>query len=83
MFEYATSGTCSRRIRFNIKDNKVYDVVFEGGCNGNLNGISRLVEGMDAETLIKQLKDVDCGGRGTSCPDQLAKAISQALVQSR
>ncbi|MDR0561402.1 MAG: TIGR03905 family TSCPD domain-containing protein [Spirochaetaceae bacterium] len=79
MFEYSTVGTCSRKIRFNIKDNKVQDIAFEGGCNGNLKGISILAEGMEPGELIKRLKGVDCGGRGTSCPDQLATAVSKAL----
>ncbi|MDR0568572.1 MAG: TIGR03905 family TSCPD domain-containing protein [Spirochaetaceae bacterium] len=81
MYEYTTAGTCSRKIRFDIKDNKVCNIAFEGGCNGNLKGISILAEGMEPKKLIALLKGVDCGGRGTSCPDQLATAVSKALEQ--
>ncbi|MDD4292152.1 MAG: TIGR03905 family TSCPD domain-containing protein [Clostridia bacterium] len=73
--KYTTHGTCSREIEFDIKDNKICDVRFLGGCNGNLQGISVLVEGMDVDDVIKNLKGIDCGGKGTSCPDQLAKAL--------
>jgi uncharacterized protein (TIGR03905 family) len=79
MYEYTTQGTCSSKIRFDIRDNKVCDVAFQGGCNGNLNGISLLVEGMDANELIKKLKGVRCGYKQTSCPDQLATAIKLAV----
>jgi uncharacterized protein (TIGR03905 family) len=79
MYEYATQGTCSSKIRFDLRDNKVCDVAFQGGCNGNLNGISLLVEGMDANELIKKLKGVRCGAKQTSCPDQLATAIELAV----
>ncbi|MDR3148000.1 MAG: TIGR03905 family TSCPD domain-containing protein [Treponema sp.] len=75
MYEYTTQGTCSSKIRFDIRDNRVCDVAFEGGCNGNLKGISILVEGMDANELVKKLKGVRCGFKQTSCPDQLATAI--------
>ncbi|MDP4144306.1 MAG: TIGR03905 family TSCPD domain-containing protein [Bacillota bacterium] len=77
MHNYKTKGVCSREISFEIVDNKVSKVQFLGGCNGNLQGISRLVEGMDIQEAISRLKDIDCGGRGTSCPDQLAKALEQ------
>jgi uncharacterized protein (TIGR03905 family) len=79
MYEYTTQGTCSSRIRFDIRDNRVCDVAFEGGCNGNLTGISALVEGMDANELVKKLKGVRCGFKQTSCPDQLATAIGLAI----
>jgi uncharacterized protein (TIGR03905 family) len=79
MYEYTTRGTCSSKIRFDIRDNKVCDVAFEGGCNGNLKGISALVEGMDADELVKKLKGVICGFKDTSCPDQLATAIGLAV----
>ncbi len=58
-----------------MEDNKVKNVRFVMGCNGNTQGISKLVEGMDADELIARLEGIDCGGRGTSCPDQLAKAV--------
>ncbi len=76
---YQTKGTCATKIDFEIKDGKVYNVVFAGGCNGNTQGVSRLVEGMQAEEVIKRLKGVKCGFKATSCPDQLAIAISNAL----
>jgi uncharacterized protein (TIGR03905 family) len=78
--EYKTSGTCSRKITFELDDeNKVHNVVFEGGCHGNLQGVGRLVEGMDAEELIKRVSGIKCGFKSTSCPDQLSKAVSEAI----
>jgi len=77
--EYTTHGTCSRQIRIQIEDGIIQSVQFVGGCNGNTKGISQLVKGMKAEDVVEKLKGTDCGGRGTSCPDQLAKAIEQAL----
>ena len=78
---YRTTGTCSRQIDLTIEEGIITDVKFYGGCNGNLQGISRLVIGQRAEDVAKTLKGVDCGGKGTSCPDQLAKAIEAALAQ--
>ncbi len=80
-FSYKTSGTCSREIRFELDGNTVRNVSFIMGCNGNTQGVARLVEGMDADELIKRLEGIDCGGRGTSCPDQLAKAVKEAKEQ--
>jgi uncharacterized protein (TIGR03905 family) len=77
MYEYLTSGTCSSKIKFDIRDNRVYNVSFESGCNGNLKGIASLTEGMDANELIGKLKGIQCSTRGTSCPDQLARAIEK------
>jgi uncharacterized protein (TIGR03905 family) len=79
MFEYKTQGTCSSKIHFDIKDDKVCDLAFEGGCDGNLKGISVLADGMDAKELIKRLKGLRCGYKNTSCPDQLAHALELAL----
>ncbi len=76
---YTTKGTCSRAIDFEIVDGKVTNVQFIGGCHGNTQGIAKLVEGMDVNDVINRLSGTDCGGRGTSCPDQLAKALSSAL----
>ena len=77
---YRTSGTCSTRIDFEIDDNnKIHNVKFTGGCNGNLKGISAMVEGVDATDVIKRLEGITCGFKRTSCPDQLAKAVQQAL----
>ena len=74
---YRTKGTCSRQIDLTIEEGIITDVKFYGGCNGNLQGISRLVIGQRAEDVAKTLKGVDCGGKGTSCPDQLAKALKE------
>ncbi|MDR2516733.1 MAG: TIGR03905 family TSCPD domain-containing protein [Spirochaetaceae bacterium] len=79
MFEYKTRGVCSTAIRFNLENGKVHGVVFENGCNGNLKGIALLVEGMDAAELTGKLKGVTCGGKGTSCPAQLALAVEAAV----
>jgi uncharacterized protein (TIGR03905 family) len=77
MYEYKTQGTCSTAIHFDIRDGKVYSVSFDGGCNGNLKSISILAEGMEAEELIRKLKGVQCGRRGTSCGDQFARALER------
>ena len=76
-YEYKTKGTCSQRIFFDIEDGKVKNVQFVGGCNGNLKGIAALVEGMDAEEVIIRVEGIRCGMKGTSCPDQLAKALKE------
>ena len=78
-YTYKTKGTCSVQIDFDIIDNKVMNVKFLGGCNGNLQGISALVEGQTPEEVIKRLKDIKCGFKSTSCPDQLAIALRTAL----
>ncbi len=80
-FSYTTRGVCSRKIDFDIENGIVKNVRFTSGCNGNTQGVARLVEGMTTEEVIRRLKGVDCGGRGTSCPDQLATAIELALQQ--
>lgn len=79
MYTYKTKGTCSQSIAFDIQDGKVCHVKFTGGCHGNTQGIAKLVEGMDAQDVIARLEGTNCGGRGTSCPDQLAKALKSAL----
>lgn len=76
---YKTSGTCSRSITFDLTDGKVSGVEFMGGCNGNLKGIAALVEGMDAKEAVNKLRGITCGFKGTSCPDQLSKALEEAL----
>lgn len=80
---YKTKGTCASQIHFDIRDNKVHDVEFVGGCNGNTKGIASLVEGMDVKEVIKRLEGTTCGFKPTSCPDQLAKALKQALEENR
>ena len=75
---YYTQGTCSQMIDFEIDDNGlIRNVVFTGGCNGNLQGISRLVEGMKVEEAINKLEGIRCGYKSTSCPDQLAQALKR------
>ena len=76
-YNYKTSGTCSRSIRFQVEEGKVSAVRFEGGCHGNLQGIGALVEGMDKDEVIRRLKGIRCGFKSTSCPDQLAKALEK------
>ena len=77
-YTYQTEGTCSTQISFDIIDNKIYNVKFVGGCNGNLKAIGKLVEGKNAEEISKILLGNTCGFRNTSCADQLAKAIMKA-----
>ena len=77
-YEYKTQGTCSARILFDVEEGKVHNVQFIGGCNGNLQGISKLVEGMDADEVIARVEGIHCGRKPTSCPDQLAKALIAA-----
>lgn len=72
---YKTSGVCSKRIDFEITDGKLHNVSFTGGCHGNLQGIGRLVEGMEVDEVISRLEGIRCGFKNTSCPDQLAKAL--------
>lgn len=78
---YKTNGVCSRTITADIEDSRVYNLRFEGGCNGNTKGISALVEGMTVEDVISRLEGTKCGFKGTSCPDQLAQALKS--IQSR
>lgn len=78
-FNYRTQGTCSRNISFDLEDGVVTNISFEGGCNGNLKGISALAEGKKTEEIIETLSGIRCGFKSTSCPDQLAKALSEAL----
>lgn len=77
-YEYRTKGTCSQRIIFEIEDGKVSNVQFIGGCNGNLQGISKLVDGMEIDAVIEKIEGIHCGMKPTSCPDQLAKALKEA-----
>lgn len=75
MFQYNTQGVCSKAIYFKVEDNKVKNVSYVAGCNGNLKGISSLVEGMDIDEVIARLEGTTCGSKKTSCPDQLAQAL--------
>ena len=78
-YEYKTKGTCSRSILFDIEDGKVKNVQFIGGCNGNLKGIGALVEGMNVQDVISRVEGIQCGMKSTSCPDQLAQALTEAV----
>ena len=76
---YKTSGVCSSGIDFEVVDNKVTNVKFIGGCSGNTQGVAALIEGMDIDEAIRRIEGIKCGFRPTSCPDQLAKALKQAI----
>ena len=80
-YEYRTQGTCSSKIAFDLENGTVKNVKFTAGCNGNLKGISSLVEGMKAEDAIEKLKGIRCGFKSTSCPDQLARALEKAIAE--
>ncbi len=77
IIQYQTSGTCCQMMQVKIKDNKVMDADFYGGCNGNLKGIKSLIKGMEVEEVIERLEGITCGAKPTSCPDQLAKCLIQ------
>ena len=80
-FTYTPHGVCSRQISFGLEDGRIHSLRVLGGCNGNLKAISKLLEGHEASEAISILKGNDCGGRGTSCADQLALALEAALQQ--
>ena len=81
-YRYQTVGTCSQQIDFEIDDNNVLsNVQFYGGCNGNLKGIGRLVEGMPVADVINRLEGIPCGMKSTSCPDQLATALKKVMAK--
>ena len=74
-YTYTTKGTCSRLINISVDNGVIEDASFAGGCNGNLQGISRLVKGMKVDEAISRLEGIKCGAKSTSCPDQLAQAL--------
>lgn len=74
-FTYKTNGVCSRKIDIDVQDGVVNSVRFEGGCQGNTQGVAALVKGMKVEEVISRLENIKCGFKNTSCPDQLAKAL--------
>jgi len=74
-------GTCSRQVEIELEDGIIRRVAFTGGCSGNTQGVAALVRGMKSEEAIARLEGIDCHGKGTSCPDQLAKALKTALLQ--
>ena len=81
-FTFTPRGVCSRRMTVELEDGVIRAVHVEGGCDGNLQGISRLVVGMSAQDAIERLRGIRCGFRPTSCPDQLSQALEQALAQA-
>ena len=80
-YSYKTSGVCSREILFDVEDEIIHNVRFIMGCGGNTKGVGALCEGMHIDEVINRLENIDCGGRGTSCPDQLAKALKKVKEQ--
>ncbi len=78
-YQYKTSGTCSRSIDFEVVNGVVKNIRFHGGCDGNLKGISAIVDGMKVEDVISRLEGIRCGFKSTSCPDQLAKALRKVV----
>ncbi len=78
-YKYKPHGVCARGLTFDIEDGKVFNIKFSGGCSGNTQGVAALAEGMDADKIITTLAGIRCGFKNTSCPDQLAKAVAEAL----
>ena len=78
-YQYRTKGVCARNIIFDIVDGKVVNVKFEGGCNGNTQGIASLIDGMPIKEAIRRMEGIRCGFKSTSCPDQLAQALKEAV----
>ena len=81
-YTYTPTGVCSSKIDLELENGVIRSVAFTGGCNGNLQGISRLVTGMTAQEAIERLQGIQCGWKPTSCPDQLSKALTEALKES-
>lgn len=82
-YSFTPHGVCSAQIDFEIENNIIKNVRFTRGCNGNTQGVGALCEGMDAGEVIKRLEGINCNGRGTSCPDQLAQAVKMALAEQK
>ncbi len=80
--QYKPKGVCARMMELEMEDGVIKDLKIQGGCSGNLQGICKLVKGRDAKEVIQDLKGIHCGPRPTSCPDQLALALEQALAQN-
>ncbi len=76
---FTPKGVCARNMSFDIENGVIRNLKVMGGCNGNLKGIASLVEGMKIEDVVSRLEGIDCSGKGTSCPDQLAKAVKPYL----
>ena len=80
-YTYTPKGVCARQINIEVEDGIVTNLEVIGGCNGNLQGISKLVQGMKVEKVIKRLKGIDCNSKGTSCPDQIARALEEINIK--
>lgn len=80
-YTYTPKGVCARQINIEVEDGIVTNLEVIGGCNGNLQGISKLVQGMKVEEVIKRLKGIDCNSKGTSCPDQIARALEEINIK--
>lgn len=83
VYRYMPKGVCSYQIDLELDGDVIKAVAFTGGCNGNLQGVSRLVEGMTVENAVSRLQGIHCGSKATSCPDQLAQALKAALEMER
>lgn len=79
---YTTSRTCSKAIEFEVENSKIVSCQFIGGCQGNTQGLAKMVVGCDVDEVISKLEGINCGGRGTSCPDQLAKALKEYKAEN-
>ena len=82
-YTYIPKGVCSSRIDLELEGDMIRSVAFTGGCNGNLQGISHLLQGMRVEDAVERLRGIHCGWKPTSCPDQLSKALTEALAQEK
>ena len=82
-YTHKNVGTCSSKVEFDIENGLVHNVKYEGGCNGNLKALSALVEGMRAEDVIARVRGIKCGFKATSCSDQLAKGLEEALKNNK
>lgn len=82
-YHYKTRGTCSQSIDIELEGDIIKSVVFQGGCNGNLKGITALVRGASAKEVIEKCRGITCGMKRTSCPDQLAQALTEALTAQK
>lgn len=82
-YTYKTKGTCSSQIKFDINGDVITNVSFVGGCNGNTKGVASLVDGLTVDQIEERLKGIQCGMRGTSCVDQLARAVREAADSSK
>ncbi len=79
IIEYAPQGVCSRHFSIDVQNGIIQDITIDGGCHGNLQGIAALIRGQKVEDVIQKLENIQCRSKGTSCPDQIAKALKQAL----